>query len=177
MNVRKIRTERLEIIPFERKHITARYIDWLNDPDVVRYSNQRFMIHTKKTCEEYLATYDNNPDFYWAIVEIQEGHGHIGNINAIMDKEPQVADLGIVIGEKQLWGKGYGLEAWLLVCDYFFSTTSVLKITGGTPVTNKAMISIFRKAGMQEQLPEIAQDMVAGELIDVIKFELIRQAT
>ena len=109
-------------------------------------------------------------------IEINEGHGHIDitNINAILDKESQVAGLGIVIGEKQLWGKGYGLEAWLLAVDYVFSNTSISKITGGTPLNNKAMISIFRKAGMREQTPAIFQDMVAGELIDTINFELTR---
>ena len=73
-----------------------------------------------------------------------------------------------------MWRKGYGLEAWLLVCDHLFSSASALKITGGTPLNNKAMISIFRKAGMREQTPAIFQDMVAGELIDTIKFALTR---
>ena len=63
---------------------------------------------------------------------------------------------------------------WLLVCDYFFSNTSVLKITGGDLVSNKAMISIFRKAGMQQQSPAIVRHMVAGELINTITFELLK---
>jgi len=36
----------------------------------------------------------------WAIVETPEGHGHIGNINATIDRASQIADIGIVIGEK-----------------------------------------------------------------------------
>jgi ribosomal-protein-alanine N-acetyltransferase len=169
-----IQTQRLTIIPFHRRFITSRYINWLNDPDVTRFSNQSSQIHTKDSCIDYLDSHHNSGNMFWAIIEVREGYGHIGNINAIVDKKFQVADLGILIGEKQLWGKGYGLEAWLLAVDYVFSNTSVSKITGGTPLNNKAMISIFRKAGMREQTPAIVQDMVAGELIDCIVFELTR---
>lgn len=169
-----VKAQRLRITPFHRRFITNRYINWLNDPDVNRLTNQSSHMHTKASCIDYLDSYHNSGNMFWAIVEVQEGHGHIGNINAILDKELQIADLGILIGEKQLWGKGYGLEAWLLVCNYLFSSTSVSKITGGTPLNNKAMISIFRKAGMREQTPAIVQDMVAGELIDCIVFELTR---
>ena len=54
-------------------------------------------------------------------IEINEGHGHIDitNINAILDKESQVADLGIAMGEKQPWGKDY-LGIWLAVCVNLF---------------------------------------------------------
>ena len=81
-----------------------------------------------------------------------------------------------MIGGKQLWGKGYGLEIWLAVCDYFFSSESTLKITGRIVVTNEAMVSIFRKAGMREQSPSIGQELVGGDLKDVIKFELLKWA-
>ena len=170
-----IQTQRLKIISFHRRFITSRYINWLNDPDVNRFSNLKSGVHTEDSCIDYLDSYQENGNMFWAIVEVREGHGHIGNINAIIgEKQLDAADLGILIGEKQLWGKGYGLEAWLLVCDHLFSSASALKITGGTPLNNKAMISIFRKAGMREQTPAIFQDMVAGELIDTINFELTR---
>ena len=170
-----IENKRVRIIPFHRRFITSKYINWLNDPDVNRFSNQRFQVHTRDSCIKYLDGYHNSGNMFWAIVEIREGHAHIGNINAIIDKESHIADLGIVIGEKKLWGKGYGLEAWLMVCDYLFNNTSVLKITGGTVIDNKGMVGIFRKAGMRAQSPAIVQHMVGSELITTTRFELIRQ--
>ena len=121
-------TQRLRIISFDSRFITSRYINWLNDPDVNRFSNLKSGVHTEDSCIDYLDSYQENGNMVWAIVEVREGHGHIGNINAIIDNEVEVADLGILIGEKQLWGKGYGLDAWLLVCDYFFSNASILKM-------------------------------------------------
>ena len=169
-----IQSQRLNITPFRRRFIASKYINWLNDPDVHRFSNQRAHVHTKTSCLDYLDSYRNSANMLWAIVETHEGHGHIGNINAIIDRASQIADIGIVIGEKQLWGKGYGLEVWLAVCDYLFSRESILKITGGAVATNEAMVSIFRKAGMREQSSSISQELVGGELKDVVKFELLK---
>jgi RimJ/RimL family protein N-acetyltransferase len=75
-----------------------------------------------------------------------------------------------------LWGKGYGLEAWLAVCDYLFSRGSILKITGAAVATNEAMVNIFRKAGMQKQSLPLSQELVGGVLENVIKFELLKRA-
>jgi len=111
----------------------------------------------------------------WTIVETPEGHGHIGNINATIDRASQIADIGIVIGGK-LWGKGYRLEVWLAVCDYLFSRESILKITGAAVARNEAMVSIFRKAGMQKQSLPLSQELVGGVLENVIKFELLKRA-
>jgi hypothetical protein len=36
--------------PFEAADINATYLGWLNDPEVTRYSNQRFHQHTPESC-------------------------------------------------------------------------------------------------------------------------------
>jgi len=85
-----------------------------------------------------------------------------------------MAAAAVVSGEKQLWRKGYGLEAWLAVCDHLYSRESILKITGAAVATNEAIVSIFRKAGMWEQASSVGQDLVGGELKNIIKFELLK---
>jgi len=88
-----IQTQRLKIISFHRRFITSRYINWLNDPDVNRFSNLKSGVHTEDSCIDYLDSYHNSGNVAWAIIEVREGHGHIGNINAIIDNETGVADL------------------------------------------------------------------------------------
>ena len=36
--------------PFEAQDITETYVGWLRDPEVTRFSNQRFREHTLQTC-------------------------------------------------------------------------------------------------------------------------------
>ena len=38
---------------FEETDLDQTYVDWPNDPEVVRYSNRRFCKHTYESCEQY----------------------------------------------------------------------------------------------------------------------------
>ena len=167
-----IRTKRLKITPFEGKHITIKYINWLNDTEVVRYSNQRFQKHTQESCEQYLASYKNSPNYFWAIIEKAKNYGHIGNINAYVDINHNTADLGILIGGKKLWGHGYGLEAWQAVCDFLFKKQSIRKITAGTLACNTSMVKIAKNAGMKEEGKRIRQEIVDNIEVDIVYFGL-----
>jgi len=167
-----IRTERLKIIPFTREHITDKYIKWLNDPEVVRYSNQRFCTHTKESCEKYLASYQNSSNFFWAIIEKEVNYGHIGNINAYININHNTADIGILIGKKEVWGHGYGAEAWKAVCDFLFKAQSIRKIAAGTLTCNHGMIRIAEKAGMIKEGLRIRQEIVDNIEVDIVYFGL-----
>ena len=62
-------TERLRIIPYSEEFLTERYIGWLNDPDVMRYSEGRFGKHTAASCKKYIKSSENSPNYLWAVVE------------------------------------------------------------------------------------------------------------
>ena len=49
-----IKTERLILEPFSEKYLTQEYVDWLNNPTVVRYSEQRHRKHTIASCIKYM---------------------------------------------------------------------------------------------------------------------------
>lgn len=163
-----IQTPRLRIIPFSEKNLTPRYIAWLNDPEVVRYSEQRHRNHTLESCSRYLQSFADTPHYFWAITAIDPSTGHIGNINAHIDKMNSVADVGILIGERTVWGKGYGLEAWVAVSNYLLCDVGIRKITAGTIAANKGMMRIMEKAGMVADGRRIRQCMVDGCEVDII---------
>jgi RimJ/RimL family protein N-acetyltransferase len=59
-----------------------------------------------------------------------------------------VANVGILIGNKDQWGKGYGLETWNAVCNWLFEKQDVRKIEMGCHYENRAMRSLAECAGM-----------------------------
>ena len=87
-----------------------------------------------------------------------------------------MADISNVIEEKQLWGKGYELEIWLVVWDYLCSRDSILKITGRIVVTNEQMVSISHRDGTQDRSPALIQGLVGGELMNSTNIQLVRRA-
>lgn len=163
-----ISTSRLSIVPFTEAFLTLQYVGWLNDPDVVRYSTQRHRRHTLETCRQYLQSFDGTPNYFWAIVEREQGLGHIGNINAYIDVHDRVADLGILLGNKSAHGRGYAREAWLAVCGYLFAQAGMRKITAGTCAVNKPMLALMAAIGMVEDGRRIRQTLVEGREADVV---------
>src|SRR3990172_823251 len=110
----ELSSARIFLTPLTRVH--QHHVDWLNDSEVTRYSEQRHQRHTRASVEHYLKTLANNKSHIWAIFD--EDIMHIGNITADIDCNNRIADLGILIGNKKVWGKGYGTTAWLMVLNW-----------------------------------------------------------
>ena len=143
-----IETARLFIKPFSKRYLTKRYLSWLNNPKIVRFSEQRHKNHTIKSCQKYLDSFKKTPHFFWAIIVKDKSINHIGNMLALVDEFNKTADLSILIGETKAWGKGYGTEAWQAVIKFLFKKSKLRKITAGTLAVNKAMLKVMEKSGM-----------------------------
>lgn len=171
-----IETQRLRIIPFSEEYLTPRYVSWLNDPEVVRYSEQRHRAHTLESCREYMNSFVDTPNYFWALVARDPELEHIGNINAYMDTHHKIADVGILVGEKRAWQQGYGLEAWNAVCSYLLRIANLRKVTAGTLSVNTSMLSIMRRAGMIDDGKRIRHCLYEGKEVDVIHMALFRES-
>ena len=144
----QIITQRLILEPFTEKFLTERYVSWLNDPEVVKYSENRHRMHTIQSCAEYLASFAGSPHCFWAICQ-RSDMLHIGNVNAYVDEFNSVADMGILIGEPSSSGKGYATEAWRAVMDYLIQHRKIRKISAGAMAANIPMIKVMERCGMQ----------------------------
>ncbi len=176
-------TPRLHIAPFSEEHLTPRYVGWLNNPAIVRYSEQRHVTHTLDSCRAYLQSFHDTPHHFWAIVVSemigpaspeQFGGTHIGNINAYVDVPNGTADVGILLGEQDAWGRGYGLEAWTAVCRYLLCELGLHKITAGTLSVNLPMLKLIQRAGMTPDGTRQQQMMFEGIAVDVVYATLFR---
>lgn len=169
-----LQTARLKLVPFSERHVTNRYVGWLNDPEVVRYSEQRHRRHTINSCRLYLQSHSGNPNYFWAIEALDTALGHIGNIGVTVDRPNRVGDIAIILGERTVWGRGYGVEAWSAVCRYLLSDGGLRKVSAGTMACNKGMLGIIRKVGMVEECRRPRQFLVEGKEIDLVYAAIYR---
>jgi ribosomal-protein-alanine N-acetyltransferase len=167
-----IETSRLKIVPFSEHYLTARYVSWLNDPEVVRFSEQRHSFHTLESCRLYRLSYFKTPNYFWAITVSEGRLGHIGNINVYVDEKNRLADVGVLIGEKTAWRQGYGLEAWKAVCNYLLEVAGMRKVTAGTIADNKGMLSIMEESDMVADGRRVRHYIVEGKETDIIHMAL-----
>jgi len=162
-------TGRLRLTPFTDAHIKTSYINWLNNPDVVRYSNQRFFVHTEKTCRQYLSNFIGSSNQFLAIEDILSGQ-MIGTLTLYVNLHHQTADIGILIGSTRLWGRGYGQEAFGLAMDNLIQCSRIRKVTAGTMACNLGMIKIMERCGMVLEATRKDHELLDGQPIDVLYF-------
>jgi len=100
---------------------------WINDPEI----NKWLLIGIFPTYlfqeEEWFKGLGNKENIVFAIVTKEEKH--IGNVGLHkIDYLSKTAELGIIIGKKQEWGKGVATEAEKLMIDYGFNSLNLQKI-------------------------------------------------
>ncbi|HEY7833979.1 MAG TPA: GNAT family protein [Ktedonobacterales bacterium] len=67
-----------------------------------------------------------------------------------IDGARRTADYGILIGEKDCWGKGYGTETTRLMLDYAFTALNLHSVMLTTASYNARAIGAYTKAGFRE---------------------------
>jgi Acetyltransferases, including N-acetylases of ribosomal proteins len=175
MNRLAVQGPRIRLLPFAERFLTQRYVDWLNDPDLMRFSEQRHRRHTMASNAEYVRSFDQPNRYLWAIID-RDDELHVGNVNAYVDANNGVADIGLLIGERGRQGRGLGAEAWMGAIHALFLGAGVRKITGGCAALNLAMIRIMQSAGMVEDGTRRAHVVIDGIAVDVVHRALFRDS-
>jgi len=92
-----------------------------------------------------------------------------------MDTVDRSAMLGIVIGEKDYWNKGYGQEACCLLLDYGFNLLNLNSIMLGVFSFNERAIQAYRKVGFREIGRRRQARIIAGQKFDVIFMDILAE--
>ena len=163
-----LESKRLRIVPFIEEFLSLRYVGWLNDKNVVRYSEQRHRTHTLDTCMEYYRSFDASPHYFGAIILKGCPDEHIGNVTVLIDAPNQVADLAIMIGETKYWGQHIGSEAWSLLVTELLTKQRIRKIIAGTMAINAGMVAIMKRNGMREEARRRGQFLWEGQEVDMV---------
>jgi RimJ/RimL family protein N-acetyltransferase len=130
--------------------INARYVGWLNDRDVTRYMEAgTFPSGKEDLLKFYKETSASRTDVIFAIARRRNGQ-HIGNIKlGGINWIHRFADLGIMIGDKTCWNKGYGSEACGLALDYAFGRLNLNKVVLGVCGAHRSAVKAYRRAGFK----------------------------
>jgi len=130
----------------EEKDATEEYCDWLNDPDVNKYLETKEA--TISELMQYIKDKNNDPNSLFLGVFLKKDSKHIGNIKLEpIDFDDKKATLGILIGNKEYWGRGLGTEATKLLIEYAFNTLDLIEVNLGVISENKAAIRVYEKVG------------------------------
>lgn len=132
----------------DKKNATKEYCSWLNDAEVNQYLETKEA--TIDEVKKYIKEKNQNPNCLFLGIFYRENEKHIGNIKLEpIDFKNYKATIGILIGEKDYWGKGIGTEAIELLVDYGFKDLKLREINLGVASQNKSAIRVYEKTGFK----------------------------
>lgn len=153
-----IQGEQIHIVPFGKEHLNdPRYFVWLNDIDVVRYLGRDEYLEPIPFAEVQQYVEEVWASKYCAFFAVFHNNGNhfIGTtkINFLNDRglKNQVADIGIMIGERDYWGKGLATDILRAISQYAFNELGVRKLTAGAMSPNVAVLRAFERIGYVEE--------------------------
>ena len=157
---------------FAESDLSDTYVGWLNDPEVVKYSNQRFKAHSLASCRAYFESFAGSDNLFLAIC-LADGR-MVGTMTVYRAMMHGTADVGIMLGDRTIWGQGVGQKAWSMVIDWLLGLGDIRKVTAGTLGCNSGMLLLMQRAGMQQEAVRRAQEIVDGVAQDVIYYARFR---
>jgi RimJ/RimL family protein N-acetyltransferase len=148
-----IQTARLTIRTLLPADCSERYVSWLNQPEINRYLETRFELpQTLESVRDYVAAVGARSDEHMFGIFLDGGVRHIGNIKVgPISSTHRVADVSLLLGEREHWGKGIATEAIQAVSRYAFARLDVRKLSASMYAPNYGSTRAFEKAGWRHE--------------------------
>lgn len=159
--------------PLQRAYIPL-YQRWMNDFETTRFLDfqpRPMTLEQETGWFEHAATTDDEITF--TIYEVSTGRP-IGNCGLHrLDLRNRRTELGILIGEPDARGKGYGTEAMRLLADFAFTALNLHSLMLWTYEYNLAGVRCYTKVGFREIGRRRACRWHAGRYWDEIAMDLL----
>jgi RimJ/RimL family protein N-acetyltransferase len=175
-----LETPRLTISP----HLPADadlMLSWMNDPDLVFVNDDLsdlFEPFSRKDMERMIDAFiseDAQGSELHFTVRLKVGGSLIGagSIHKI-DRHHRRCTIGLSIGQKSEWGKGYASEALTAVIDYAFTSLNMNRITAEIYCFNERSVRLFTGLGFQHEGTIRQAVFKKGQFHDDCLFGLLR---
>ena len=168
----KITGERIYLRILTPDDVSKDYVEWLRDTEITQFLEIRWKVFTLEDIREYVKTMNENPNDYLFGIFIKGNNEHIGNIKVgEIDQMHKFGSVGLLIGNKNMWGKGYGTEAVRLATQYSFEELNLNHLKAGMYSDNKGCYKAFIKAGYREVGRYKSSRFYKGGYVDEILVE------
>ncbi len=127
-------------------------MSWINDPEVTNNLSIGLWPTSRKSEEAWLAGRASGTDQANKVLAIETKDGlYLGNIGLHgIDYVSGAAELGIVIGRKDYWSKGYGTDACRALLRHAFANLRLRKVILRVFGSNDRARKAYEKLGFRE---------------------------
>jgi RimJ/RimL family protein N-acetyltransferase len=168
--------ERVRLRAAEREDV-KKFCIWVNDPDVTRYLSLYLPMSSVDEENWFERMSKRDQAEKTLVIEVRDGDGWkmIGNCGVFgIDSVNSLGELGIMLGEKDEWNKGYGTETMVLLLRHCFDTLNLNRAYLHVYAENKRASRSYEKAGFVEEGRLRESVYKHGKYDDVIVMSVLR---
>lgn len=147
-----LKTKKVLLRALQKSDLNKEYVKWLNDRDVSKYLiSTVFPSNMEQLVDFYKNISVSKNDVMFAIIR-QDTKKHIGNIKlGNINWVHRHGYMGILIGDKNSWGKGFAQEATGLLLNYAFNQLNLNKVLLDVYANHAAAIKAYANVGFKEE--------------------------
>ncbi|MCC7250958.1 GNAT family protein [Hyphomicrobium sp.] len=166
----QLRTQQLFLSSLTASHAGGPYLAWMNDPDVTRYTESSGRRFDRADLETFIVQCNEDPVVLLLGMFDLDDSRHVGNIKlGPLEMRHRRADVGLIVGDRSKWGRGFAKEAISAVTSYAFCELGIEKLTAGCYARNIGSARAFLGAGWHEEGCRYRHGVVDGRREDVIQ--------
>ena len=169
--------EHIQLRALDDEDVGPAYLSWLSDRLGNRYLESRYRPPTLAGLRQWVAAQNaSSSELLFGIFLRDAGTegAHVGNIKlGGIDRVHRRGDIGLLIGDRDSWGKGIATEAIGLVTRFAFDQLGLNKVTASCYEPNEGSRRAFLKAGFVEEGRRLAHFFCDGQFVDCIQLARI----
>lgn len=157
------------------------HLRWRNDPEVVHWATGGDPLFGPVTAEAVEAAFEAMLRLVprdSAVLTVEDlTDGTVIGMVDYRDLDPFAGQVtvGVTIGSRDHWGRGYGSEALLLLVRHLFGAFALHRIELDTWSGNERAVRAFTKAGFREEGRRREAVLVEGKRYDTVLFAMLRE--
>jgi len=169
-----IRGKLINLRPLKKSDLDE-IMKWINDLGVTKYLSSFLFPVSRPEEEKYMEKMMTKNDKQKnLVIESKEGD-YIGQITLDnIDWKNRNAELGIVIGDKKNWGKGYGTEAIKIILNHGFHQMNLYNIYLWVFEYNQRGIRCYEKCGFKKDGALRKSHFYQGKFHNVVLMSILR---
>ncbi len=174
--------ERVRLRRIERGDL-PRFVEWLNDPEVREHLSLGYPLSLAHEEEWFEGTLRQEPAAQPFAIDARGSppgaepaewlHIGTGGFHAV-DWRNRSAELGIALGRRDCWGKGYGSDAVRTLCRWGFAELNLHRVHLKVYEDNPRGIACYEKAGFRQEGRLRHDRYQGGRYLDTIVMGLLR---
>jgi diamine N-acetyltransferase len=168
--------ERIRLRGVEKADL-PQFVDWLNDPEVVDGLGMFLPLSLADEEKWFEKATEHEPAEKPLVIDILDGEKWrmVGSSSLFgIDWTNRFAEVGIVIGDKSVWNKGYGTETMRLLIKHGFETLNLNRIWLRVNADNPRAISSYEKAGFTHEGRYRQGTYKQGKYVDILLMSILR---